>query len=161
MAKKKRSTAHLTKYQFQKGGGTAATKTKKRKHHPAVQHHTRTVYVQPKRKSHGRRKSAGGGMKLLHLAVAAGVLGYVTSSNHGVAFIKDNAAKLPGAATFGVPAAIGAVALGVDKFVKPNKWLKLIGAAGIVVAAMKVGDAGTDFKFIGEPDGSYDMDDDA
>ncbi len=154
MAKKKRSTAHLVKYQFQK---KHAPKRKGRRNHPAVQHHTRTVYVKPKRKSHGRRSHGSGGFKLVHLAIAAGVLGYVTSANHGVAFIKDNVAKLPGAATFGAPAAIGAVALGVDKFIKPNKWLKLIGAAGVVVAAMKVGDAGTDFKFVG--DGDYDMGD--
>lgn len=155
------------KGQFKKGGGRvgASHHTKRRKSHTttAVAHRPRTHTVH-KTKYRTRtvvkrsRGKSGGGIKLLHLAGAAAVLGFVTSDNHGIATVKEYGAKIPGAATFGTPAAIGITALAIDKFVKPNRWLKLFGYAGIVLAAVKAGSQGTDFKFVG--DNEYPIGDD-
>jgi len=160
------------KGQFKKGGGRigdgrAHHKAKHR--HVAMTHrprtHTvtvtknRTKYVKVKSKHRGGKH--GGGIKLTHLAIAAAGLGYITSDKHGVEFVKTNAAKLPGAATFGVPATIGLYALAVDRYVKPNRWLRLLGYAGLITAAMKVGTEGSDFKVVGDSDvGDYDVGDD-
>ncbi len=102
-----------------------------------------------------RRRSGGGSMKLTHLAIASAGLAYLTGQNTPVAFIRDNAAKIPGAKTFGTPAALGVACLAIDRFVKPNKWLKLAGTAGVVLAAVRLGEQGKSFKWVG--DGGYDM----
>jgi hypothetical protein len=94
---------------------------------------------------------------LLHLAAATAALGFVTSQGSPIAFIRDQGAKIPGAKTFGTPAAIGLASLAVDRFVKPNKWLKLLGYAGVVLAAVKIGTDGTGFKFIGDESSSGDF----
>ena len=72
--------------------------------------------------------------------------------------INDAMDKVPGTKTFGATAMMGVIALGVDRFIKPNKWLKLLGTAGIVLAAAQVGTKGSDFKFLGdESSGDYDL----
>jgi hypothetical protein len=110
----------------------------------------------PKARRRGRRSSGGGGIKPLHLAAAAAGVAYLTSAS-GPQTVKDLVAKVPGAKTFGAPAALGIGCLAVDKFVKPNKWLRLAGYAGIVAAAMKLGEQGKNFKWVGDADGGDDM----
>lgn len=157
------------KGQFKKGGGRVGSGHAKKRHSSHAMSHsprtvTKTKYVTraPAKKHHrSRGKSGGGGIKLVHLGIAAAALGYVTSDKNGVAFIRENGAKIPGAATFGTPAAIGLAALAVDRFVKPNKWLRLLGYAGIVVASIKFGSDGTDFKFVGDESGDYDVGDES
>lgn len=130
--------------------------------HRTVTHHRSVGGGGSKR---GRRRGhRGGGFKLTHLALATAGLAFVTGQSSPVTFIRDNAAKIPGAKTFGTSAALGVACLAVDRFVKPNKWLKLMGTAGIVLAAAKIGEQGTAFKWVGDdgmsgPDG-YDLADD-
>ena len=99
--------------------------------------------------------------RIVPLAITAAALGYALSPTTGIATIRDFAAKIPGAKTFGAPAAVGIAALAVDKFVKPNKYLKLLGIAGIVLAATKIGEQGSAFKWLGDDDmsGDYDLED--
>lgn len=143
------------KGQFKKGGGRIGDH---RAHHGKAK--TRTVYktktktrtVHAKSKRGHRRHHGGGGVSLKHLAIAGGALAFLTGASSPIAAIKDNANKLPGAKTFGATAVAGAALLAIDKFVKPNKWLRAAGYAGIVIAAATVGNKGTSFQFVGEPD---------
>lgn len=140
----------------------------KRGHHPRARTKTRTitrtktrkVYVGA-RKHRGRRRHGGSGMpRLLPLALATAGLAYVTNDS-GPAFIVENIAKIPGAKTFGGTTMAGIACLAVDRFVKPNKWLKLFGLAGVVLGAAQVGKQGTNFKWVGdESSGDYDLADD-
>lgn len=161
------------KGQFKKGGGRVGGST----HHTKRRHSTTTALAHaprvvtkyrtrsaPKANRRTRRKHGAGGIggvNIGHVALAAAALGYATSEKNGVAMIKDNVAKLPGAATFGVPATIGLYALGIDRFVKRNRWLRIVGVIGVAAAALKVGSEGSDFKFVGDSDvGDIDMSDD-
>jgi hypothetical protein len=156
------------KGQFKKGGGRVghATHTKRRKS-TAMTHapRTHTVYRTKYKTRHAvtkhrrRHAASGAGIKLGHLALATAGLAYVMSEKGPVPTVRTYAAKIPGAATFGTPAAVGIAALAIDRFVKRNKWLKLLGIAGVVLAATKLGDQGADFKFIGDEDFTGDVDD--
>lgn len=128
---------------------TTAPKKRKRRRGGARRAHRRG----------GRRRHGGGGINMLHLGLATAALGYATSAS-GPEFIRTNAAKIPGAATFGTAAAIGVAGLAFDRFVKPNKWAKLLGVAGVVLAAAKIGEQGKDFKFLGDGDTTADVGDD-
>jgi len=104
-------------------------------------------------------------MKLTHLAIATAGLAFVTKAGATSGFqksINDVVEKIPGTKTFGATAMLGVIALAVDRFVKPNKWLKLLGTAGVVLAAAQIGQKGSDFKFLGEDEhaGDYDLGDD-
>jgi hypothetical protein len=164
MARKKlygaAAAAHAKKM-GRSGGG-------KRRKSTAMTHTTRTVHVhhKAKRKGGGKRKgSGGGGMKLTHLALATAGLAFVTKAGATTGFqksINDAMDKVPGTKTFGATAMLGVAALAVDRFVKPNKWLKLLGTAGIVLAAAQIGSKGTDFKFLGDDSetGDYELEGD-
>jgi hypothetical protein len=148
-------------------GAAAAAHAKKtgrskRRKSTAIVHHTRTITRTARAKPARRRRrgGSGGGVKLTHLALASAGLAFITGQSSPVAFVRDNAAKIPGAKTFGTSAALGVACLAIDRFVKPNKWLKLMGTAGIVLAAVKLGDQGTGFKWLGdEESGAYDLED--
>jgi len=71
--------------------------------------------------------------------------------------IRNFAAKIPGSATFGPAATIGLSCLAVDRYIKPNRYLKAAGYAGIVIAAAQFGAKGTSFKWVGD-DEVADMD---
>jgi hypothetical protein len=162
MARKKlhgaAAAAHAKKM-GRRGGG-------KRRKSTAMTHTTRTVHVhhKAKRKGGGKRKGSGGGMKLTHLALATAGLAFVTKAGATSGFqksINDAMDKVPGTKTFGATAMLGVAALAVDRFVKPNKWLKLLGTAGIVLAAAQIGSKGTDFKFLGDDStGDYELEGD-
>jgi hypothetical protein len=96
-----------------------------------------------------RRARGGRGVNLLHVGIAAAGLAYLTGAN-GPAVVKNAAAKIPGTKTFGAAATLGVGCLAVDRFVKPNKWLKLLGTAGVVLAAAEIGKQGTGFKWVGD-----------
>jgi len=153
MARKRNSKGH-----FIKGGSTAlATRPKTRtvtKY--KTKYKTRSIAKAPRRRRGG--KSSGGGIKLTHVAAAAAGLSYVFGDK-GPASLVANANKIPGAKTFGAPATVGLACLAVNHF-RPNKWLKLAGIAGLVLAASKVGQQGTDFKFVGDPDDGDEFEED-
>lgn len=154
MAKRKQPAA-LAKYWAHKRGGHPKTRTR-------TITKTKRVYVGAhKAKSHKRRGAKHGGMpRLLPLALTTLGLAYVTS-DAGPSFVTTNLAKIPGAKTFGGTTMAGIACLAVDRFVKPNKWLKLAGIAGIVLGAAQVGKQGTNFKWVGDDDvGDYDLGDD-
>lgn len=165
MAKKKlygaAAAAHAKKMGRRSGG--------KRRKSTAMTRTTRTVHVHHKpKRSGGKRKGGGSGpMKLTHLALATAGLAFVTKAGATAGFqktINDAMDKVPGTKTFGATAMLGVAALAVDRFVKPNKWLKLLGTAGIVLAAAQVGSKGTEFKFLGDDSdsetGDYDLEGD-
>lgn len=140
------------KGQFKKGGGRIGDGRSHRGHAKTrtktiVKTKTRTVHAKAKRRGHRRH---GGGVGLMHLAVAGGALAFLAGDNSPVAAIKDNAAKIPGAKSFGAPAMLGAVALGVDKLLWRNRWLRAAGYAGIAYAALAVGTKGKNFQFLGD-----------
>lgn len=156
------------KGQFKKGGGRVGSSSRRRSS-TAIATRPRATPARrsrPRPAAPARRRRRGGGhgggVKLGHLAIASAALAYVTGQSTPIAFVRDNAMKIPGAKTFGAPAALGVACLAVDRFVKPNKWLKLFGTAGVVLAAVKLGDQGTGFKWLGDDDvsGAYDLEGD-
>lgn len=151
----RKQPAALARYWANKRGGKAKTRTR-----TIVKTKTRAVHVKGKRR-HRRGGGGGSGMpRLLPLAGATLALAYVTNDS-GPAFVRDNINKLPGAKTFGPTTMAGLACLAVDRFVKPNKWLKLFGLAGVVLGAAQVGKQGTGFKWVGdESTGDYDLADD-
>lgn len=128
----------------------------------AIQRTTRTVHVHHKAKRRRGGKSGGGALKLTHIALATAGLAFATKPGTGFqASVNSFMEKVPGTKTFGATAMLGIGALAIDRFVKPNKWLKLLGTAGIVLAAAQVGSKGADFKFLGDDEtGDFDLADD-
>ena len=113
--------------------------------------HRRRVHRAPARR---RRRSGGGGgasLPVLPIAVSAATLAYLTGAS-GPKQVRDLANRIPGAKTFGPLAVLGGGCLVVDRFVKRNKWLRLAGVVGIAAAAMKVGEQGANFKWVGDDD---------
>jgi hypothetical protein len=72
--------------------------------------------------------------------------------------VRNFASKIPGSATFGPAATIGLSCLAIDKFVRPNRYLKAAGYAGIVIAAAQFGAKGANFKWVGDHDEVADID---
>lgn len=142
-----------------------ARKGGKSRRSTAITHTSRTVHVHHKARRRRRHGGGGGPMKLTHLALATGALAFITKAGGAKddfsTKINEAMANVPGTKTFGATAMLGIGALAVDRFIKPNKWLKLLGTAGIVLAAAQVGSKGSDFKFLGDNDvGDYDLADD-
>ena len=132
-----------------KGTHVAKKKSKAITKHTKGRLHSKTT--------HRRRSSKGGGrINPLHIALAAAGVAYAVGGA-GPAFIKTNVAKIPGAKTFGNEAALGIACLAIDRFAKPNKWLRLAGYVGIVAGAMKFGQQGSQFKWLGDMGGDGDM----
>jgi hypothetical protein len=135
------------------GGGAATTVivAAPRKRAPAK----RRATSKPKRRRHHR--GGGGKISIVHLAAAGIGLAYIAGAS-GPKTLTDFAAKIPGAKTFGNPAIVGLACLAADKFVKPNKWLRLVGYAGVVLAAVEIGTKGTKFQWLGDDESSGDFD---
>ena len=152
----RKQPAALARYWAHKRGGKAKTRTR-----TIVKTKTRTVHVKSKRRHRRGGGSGGSAMpRLLPLAGATLALAYVTNDS-GPAFVRDNIMKLPGAKTFGPTTMAGLACLAADRFVKPNKWLKLFGLAGVVLGAAQVGKQGTGFKWVGDDEtGDFDLADD-
>jgi hypothetical protein len=156
---------------FVKNGGSKprkATKkmaTKKKHRKSTAMAHRRSS--SPRRYHHGRRRRSrhGGGMGMSIAKIGGATLGlaYLLGDATPIPSATAMAMKIPGAKTFGAPAAVGVAALAVDRFIKPNRWLKLLGVAGVVLAAAKVGSQGSGFKWVGDADditGDLDLGDD-
>jgi len=120
---------------------------------PLTRTRTRTVVV---RRAARRARAAIGGIRPIHLAVGAAAISYLASAS-GPAMVRNFAAKIPGSATFGPAATIGLTCLAVDRWVKPNRYLKAAGYAGIVIAAAQFGSKGASFRWVGD-DEVADMD---
>jgi hypothetical protein len=144
------------KGQFKKGGGRVGAARKARSHSKAVtKYRTRTNTVtryrsRPAKRHHRRRhaRRSGGLSPLMMGALAVGAA-YITGPK-GPAMVTTNIAKVPGAATFGPLAVLGAGGLAYDRFIRPNKYAKALGIIGIIGAAMKVGERGADFSWVGD-----------
>jgi len=144
---------HAAKRAARSGGSIVVVSSSK----PTRRKGKRTHHRKHKRR---RSHSGGGGVRALPLALAAGGLAYLVSPA-GPSFVRENLAKIPGTKTFGPVATAGLACLAVDRFVKRNKWLRLAGYAGIVVAAVQVGTKGSGFQWLGdEGSGDYDLSDD-
>jgi hypothetical protein len=111
-----------------------------------------------RRGSRRGRSRRGGGMSIGKLLVAGVALGYVGRAGGMAAGI---ASKVPGNKTFGGPAALGIACFAIDKWVKPNPWLKAAGVIGIAAAALKVGEQNTAFQWVGDDDVGIDLAGDA
>jgi len=99
-------------------------------------------------------------VKIVPLALATVAVAYLAGPK-GPEFVRKNVMKIPGAKTFGPTAMLGLGCLAADRFVKPNRWLRLAGYAGLVLAATQLGQQGSDFKFVGEDDDvGYDVEGD-
>lgn len=108
----------------------------------------RVVY---KKKHHRRgRRHSGGGMNIKHLAIAGAGLAFLTSAASPIQAIPNAVSKIPGAKTFGATTMAGIACLGIDRYIKPNKWLKAAGIVGVIAGALQVGAKGTDFKWVGD-----------
>lgn len=117
-----------------------------------VRHHV--AHHVPQRK--GKRRHHHSGVTLGKVAGTAIVLANVAGSNSGPlgATVYDWVQKIPGAKTFGGTAVAGA-ALGLLSKTrlgrgKAGPWLKAAGLVGVIAAAIKVGEAGTSFKWLGD-----------
>jgi len=110
-------------------------------HRSPARSHTRYT----RRRRHGG--GSGGGVAPIPLALATAGLAYATKN---FSQVNSLAMKIPGAKTWGAPAALGLACLAIDKFAYKNKWLKLAGFAGIVLAAANVGDKGSSFQWMGD-----------
>lgn len=106
-----------------------------------------------------RRRSGGGGTGVtLAKVIAAGVVvGYVFADGAPADSMRAKARSffandIPGGKTFGPAATVGAAALLVDRFLYRNPWVRGLGYLGVGLAAVKLGQQGTDFKWLGEGD---------
>ena len=150
------------KGQFKKGGGRIGDRSHARSHGGAMTHtpRTRTITKTKTRtrtvKVRSRRRGGAGFPRMLPLAATAVGIAYLTGAK-GPDFVRTNLAKVPGVKTFGAPAVFGLGCLAVDRFVKPNRWLKLAGLAGIVLAAAQIGAKGADFKWVGDDGDMSDL----
>lgn len=111
----------------------------------------------PARRHRRRSGHAGGGLSPIKIGLAAAALAYGTKNIGGIGAL---AARVPGAKTFGAPAALGLAAFAVDKWIHHNRWLKLAGMAGIVLAAATIGTQGSDFQWVGDVGDDVDLGED-
>ncbi len=109
-----------------------------------------------RRRGHRRRgKGRGaGGISVGRLLVAGVALGFIGRAGGMGGAI---AAKIPGNKTFGGPATLGLFCFAVDRWVKHNPWLRAAGVIGVAAAALKVGEQGTAFQWVGDDDVGIDL----
>lgn len=159
------------KGQFKKGGGRHgggghATKARRKAstaivvvgpRAPARRRSSHPVRVTQHAPAHRRRRKGhgGGGVTIGKLAGVGIVLANVAGTNNGPlgATIYDLVQKVPGAKTFG-GAAVAGVGLGLLSKTglgrgRLGPWLRAAGAVGVIAAALKLGEQGTAFKWLG------------
>lgn len=117
-----------------------------------VHHH---VKAHPgKRRRHAR---GGGAVSIPKLVATAVVLGNVAGKADGVlgGTVYNLVQKLPGAKTFGGAETVGLYCAALHEFTgvggRLRPWLKLAGYVGVIGAGLKLGNAGTNFKWVGAP----------
>lgn len=121
----------------------------------------------PRRSTRRRSSLRQGNTTAAKIGIAAVVLGSVAGTATGPVGgrVKELVDKLPGAKTFGSAATAG-LYLGATQLIKPglggpkiSPWLKAAGIVGLVAAGLRVGEAGTSFKWLGDygSDGYMDV----
>lgn len=130
---------------FVKGGGRSVVRYRK---HVVTRYRNRPV----KHRRRGRRSSAASPTNLLKLGMAGAAIGYAVKGNLFGSGAVDMLDRIPGTKTFGRPAAVAALAWGINRYVKPHPWLRLVTAAGVVITAFKIGDAGFKVDWVGDDD---------
>src|SRR4029078_10032052 len=119
-------------------------------HHPAKRH-----------KGHGRRRrghggGGRGGVTIRKLVGTTLVLANVCGTNNGPLGDKvyNLVQKIPGAKTFGGAATAGLAAGAIYKFTRMGgrfrPYLACAGLIGVIGAALKIGEQGTAFKWLGD-----------
>ena len=149
-----------SKGQFVKRGGGGG-KSRKRKATALIvasprtvtKYRTRTVKAKPRR---SKGKHAGGMPKLLPMIGTGIAVGWLLGDKSPVPQAREIIMKIPGAKTFGPEAAFGVAALAIDRYAYKSKWLKLAGVIGVGLAAVKLGNQNTGFKWLGDEDGDDD-----
>jgi hypothetical protein len=160
------------KGQFKKGGGRHGGGTSRSKSRRS----TSLVVIAPpraparrKRSGHAhaahhrkhRRKSSGGatsGCTIPKLIGTTLVLANVAGTNNGPlgATVYNVVQKIPGAKTFGGAAVAGMTIGAIHKFTRfggsLRPLMKCAGLVGIIAAAIKLGEQGTAFKWLGGDD---------
>lgn len=115
-----------------------------------------------KRKKHHRRGGGDGGMSIIKIGATALALSSIAGTNSGPlgAKVYDLVQKVPGAKTFGGAATAGLVLGGIHKFTRfgggLRPYMRIAGIVGVIAAGLKVGEAGTSFKWLGG-DSPFDM----
>jgi hypothetical protein len=122
-----------------------------------VKYRNRTAHPAHKRSTRRRGKHGSGMPKLLPVIGTAAALGFLTGKS-GPDMVKEQLAKVPGAKTFGTVAVAGAACLAIDRFVKPNRYLKIAGLIGVGYAALVAAQKGTDFQWTGDVEDTGDID---
>lgn len=120
---------------------------------------------QPKKVKRHRRRGHGGGIfggppsgeTLLKLGITGAAIGFLTGDNSPLGSVRTFFTEtVPGGKTFGPVATLGATALVVDRFIYKSKWLRIAGMVGVGIAAVKLGQQGTAFKWLGDDGGGGD-----
>jgi hypothetical protein len=112
----------------------------------------------------GVRRGGTGGITIAKVVGSGIVLASVAGTNNGPlgAKVYDLVQKIPGTKTLGGVATVGLGCGALWKFTKfGGRFRPYLGAAGLVgaiAAALKLGEAGTSFKWLGDGDAMMDVD---
>lgn len=128
----------------------------------------RRSHSKPVKKTGRRRRNYGGGSSGVTMGkvIGAGVGLALLTSDTGLMketgkSIRDALDKVPGSKTFGrvAVAGLGLGALGkwVVKGGRARPWLLAAGVVGLAVAAVKLGDQNSEFKWLGDDDDLMDV----
>lgn len=115
------------------------------------------------KKGKRRHHRVEGSLSLAKIGGTALALASVAGTNTGPlgAKVYDLVQKIPGAKTFGGAATAGLMIGGVHHFTKFGgkfrPWMRAAGIVGVVAAAIKIGEAGMQFKWLGDPDSPFDV----
>ncbi len=160
------------KGQFKKGGGRhggGSSKSRKRSSSSTslvvvtprapARRHASSHHPAKKHKGHGKRRRGHGGRGGITIPKLVGttlVLANVAGTNNGPlgSKVHDLVQKIPGAKTFGGAATAGLACGAIYKFTRFGgrfrPYLACAGLVGIIGAALKVGEQGTAFKWLGD-----------
>lgn len=139
-------------------GATAPRRRRAAPRHVAASHQSHPVHVR-RRKSHRKGRIIGGSP--MGYALMAGGMAYIdaqgTGDDKGIAGSVNKALdKLPGAKTLGRPAVAGLALGALEHFTsvggRLRPYMRIAGTIGVILAASKVGAAGTAFKWLGDAD---------
>lgn len=123
----------------------------------------RSSYAPARRRS--RRRSGGGdggayGMPSVRTLGIASLVGFMTTSAspHAQTF-QGYVDKVPGAKTFGRPAAVGVAAWAINRYIKPHPLLREVAKTGLIIGAARLGEQGYHVTWVGDDDDLSDVDD--
>lgn len=125
---------------------------------PAARRSKRTTHHIKAHPAPRRRRHTGeGGANIWKVGASALVLSNVCGKNDGLlgATVYDWVQKLPGAKTFGGAATAGLYIGALHRFTRfggsIRPWMKAAGYVGVVGALMKIGELGSNLKWLGDP----------